>query len=263
VLRASPYRIQQPPPAAPEAVSRPTTRGRFSLSRGAWAASFAAHAAVAFAVALAQTPLNPTEPSTFEEPPSTEEGFSAPVDQSRPAFPFAIWPEVWFDGIGPHVPSPPDPRDDRDLPYSDAVGCPAGAPDGWARIDLSELAFPDHDAASRLVGDAARRCADQAAQAGWAGRGRVFVRVDRHDDGAAIATTTPLGDDARNDTLLCCLRQAQAPVVSMLRPGGAVRFVLVFSMDPAQGHVRVEHTASSRQGNGPEALVALQGAFLD
>ena len=63
--------------------------------------------------------------------------------------------------------------------------------------------------------------------------------------------------------MLCCLRQAQAPVVSMLRPGGAVRFVLVFSADPAQRHINVERTTASRRGGGPEALALVQSAFTE
>jgi hypothetical protein len=219
------------------------------------------HAALLGALALVQTPLNATVPLDPDEQPGDDQDLYVHAEENRPAFP-SPWLQTWFDGIGPLIPEPAA-RDDQDLPYSKAFECHAGAQDGWARIDLSDLAGSDHDSASRRVGAAARECADYAARNGWRGRGRVFMRVDRHEDGAAIATTTPLGDDARHDALLCCLRQAQAPVVSMLRPGGAVRFVLVFGADPAQPQLRIEHTAASRRGGGPEALAIVQRAFTE
>lgn len=220
------------------------------------------HAAVLGALSLAQTPLNATVPPDPEEPSSDGEGLDVRVEESRPAFPLLQRDQIWFDGIGPFVPGIPW-QTDEDLPTSDAFECLAGAHDGWERIELSNLAFPDRDSASRLFGDAALACASNAAQTGWRGRGRVFVRVNRREDGEAIATTAPLGDDARHDGLLCCLRQAQAPVVSMLRPGGAVRFVLVFSADPAQRHIDLEHTAASLRGGGREALAIVQSAFTE
>lgn len=258
VHRASPYRIQ-PSSAEPEACARPAARARVSPSRAPWAASFAAHTAVLGALALAQTPLNATVPLDPNEPPSDDRELYVHAEESRPAFP-SSWADTWFDGIGPLVPEPP-PCDDPDLPMSEALECLSGAQEGWARIDVHDLAMSDHESASRRVGAAALWCADYAAREGWRGRGRVFVRVDRREDGAAIATTTPLGDDARHDALLCCLRQAQTPVASMLRPGGAVRFVLVFGADPGQRHLSVEHTVASRRHGGPEARALVQSTF--
>ncbi len=258
--RASPYRTQ-PSSAEPEARARPAARARFRPTGGVLAASFAAHAALLGALALAQTPLNATVPLDPDEPPSDDQDLYVHAEESRPTFP-SRWLPDWFDGIGPLIPEPAA-RDDHDLPYSQAFECRTRPRDGWARIELSDLTFDDRDSASRLVGAAARECADYAARDGWRGRGRVFVRVDRHEDGAAIATTTPLDNDARHDALLCCLGQAQSPLVSLLHPGGAVRFVLVFGADPAQPHIGLERTAASRRGGGPEALATLQGAFTE
>ena len=98
------------------------------------------------------------------------------------------------------------------------------------------------------------------------GRGSAWLRMTADAAWDARGRPVPIAvrvDGARDATLLCCLRQAQAPVVSMLRPGGAVRFVLVFSADPAQRHINVERTAASRRGGGPEALALVQSAFSE
>jgi hypothetical protein len=220
------------------------------------------HAAVLGALSLAQTPLNATVPPDAEERSSEGEWLAVPVEESRSAFPLLQRDHIWFDGIGPFAPDMPL-HTEEDRPTSDAFGCLAGAHDGWERIELSNLALPDRDSASRLFRDAAFECAGNAAQTGWRGRGRVFVRVSRGEDGEAIATTAPLDDDARHDGLLCCLRQAQAPVVSRLRAGGAVRFVLVFGADPARRYIELEHTAASPRGGGREALAIVQRAFSE
>ena len=219
------------------------------------------HTAVLGALALTQTPLNATVPLDFE-PPSVDEGLHVHVEETRPDFPRADQEPTWFDGIAPLVRAPPW-LEDQKMPPSEVIECVTGPHEGWAPLWRSEAPVPERDVTLRRIRWAAGECANQAAQTGWRGRGRVFVRVNRRDDGAAIATTTALGEEPRDEALLCCLRQAQTPVVAMLRPGGAVRYVLVFSPDPAQTHITLEHTAASRRGGGAEAMAMVQSAFTE
>ncbi len=223
-------------------------------------ASFAVHAAVLAALSLMPIPLNAT-PLDAEEPSSGDPLF-VHAEETRPAFPRRDQNWSWFDAIGPFVLEPPE-REEQDLPPSDTPECAAGPHDGWTQFDPREFGIDDRYSASHLIASAVNECASQAAQGGWPGRGRVFVRVNRRDDGAASATTTALGPDAHSDALLCCLRQAQAPVASLLGPGAAARFVLVFSTDPVHRHIRVEHPAASRRGGGARALAAVQSAFTE
>jgi hypothetical protein len=220
------------------------------------------HAAVLGAIALTQMPLNPTFPLDPEDPVSDGAEPDRDADDRPPSFPLPHRDEPWFDAIGPVTLTGHSPYDE-DRPESDAIACLDEPRGGWGPIEPSDFPLRDGEQAARLTVSAAGACASHAARGGWRGHGRVFVRVVRRDDGRAIATTTPLDDDARDEALLCCLRQAQAPVVSMLRPGGAVRFVLTFDVDPAQRHVSVAHTAASRRGGGAAALAMVQGAFTE
>lgn len=257
VRSASPYRIPPPSPA-PETGVRPARRARFTFSPGPWAASFAAHAALLGAVALTRIPLNPTLPVDPLESASDGDEPPAQPESRPPSFPLPHESSS-FDMIGPLVPVP----DDEDYTTSEGAECSAEPGGGWAYIAPTYFVPDDGEHATRLEARAAAVCATHAEQRGWSGRGRVFVRVDRRADGPAIATTTALDDETRDEALLCCLRQAQAPLVSVLEPGGTVRFVLNFTVDPAQRHITLAHTVASRRGGGPAALALVQSAFAE
>jgi hypothetical protein len=77
---------------------------------------------------------------------------------------------------------------------------------------------------------------------GWKGSRRVFIRVDRGDDDTAIVRVVPLNEGARNEGLLCCLRQTQSALVMRLLAGMGVRFVL--NMD--NGEMKVSQRVVSQ-----------------
>jgi hypothetical protein len=54
----------------------------------------------------------------------------------------------------------------------------------------------------------------------------------------------------------------EAPLASVIRPGGAVRFVLVLD-NQQRPYPSVERAASSRCDGGPEALAMVQSAFAE
>lgn len=252
-----------PAPAEAPAVARPAPRARFPiLARGAWVASLAVHAAVLGALWLAPVPLHAMAPLPSDEPERV--GFVAYLhaEESHPAFPLPQWVQACFDRT--ELPTPDCClRGDYDLPESEPFGYLEGAKDGWAPIELTIPPSNNPDIDAQLVGSSVRDCAMYASMAGsFRGRASVFIRVTRREDGTAVATTTALDDAARHDALLCCLRQAQAPLAALIRPGGAVRFVLVLDAQQ-RPYPSVERAASSRGDGGPEALAIVRAAFSE
>ncbi len=256
----SPYRSAPASPEPPARRGPSAARPRLTTSRGAFAISLLVHVA-AFIVALrAPTTLHRDLPLD-DEPQSTQPGLYVHME-SRPAFPLPPWVQACFGRT--ELPAPSDcMRPEYDLPESEPFGYLENTESGWARVEISDLTFSDLDSASLSVGAAMRDCFEHASYLGWSGTGRVFVRAERLTDGAAIATTAALDGATHSDAILCCLRQAQAPVVSMLQPGGAVRFVIAFGVEPGRPHLSITRAAASRRGGGPEALAAAQRAFSD
>lgn len=252
-----------PSPAEAPAVARPAPRARFpAISRGAWVASLAVHAGVLGALWLAPVPLHAMAPLPSDEPERPAFGAYIHVEESHPAFPLPQWVQACFDRT--ELPTPDCClRSEYDLPESESFGYLEGANDGWAPIELANAPSNTPDIDAQFLGSAVRDCAMYASMAGYLrGRTSVFVRVERRADGTAIATTAALDDAGRHDALLCCLRQAQAPLASVIRPGGAVRFVLVLD-NQQRPYPSVERAASSRGDGGPEALAMVQSAFAD
>jgi hypothetical protein len=258
VRRASPYRIMPPSSERePEPRACRASRARLTPSRGALAASLAAHAAVLGALALAAVPPADVPP---EKPQGDGQGRYVHVETHHSAFPLSPWVRACFDRN--------ELRDEDEYllpesarPQYEPFDYRGGAPDGWARLDAPYFGRYSQDGAMMVY--TAGDCAQHASQAGWSGSGSVFVRVERREDGAAIAMAIPRSEDARHDALLCCLRQAQEPLAWMLRPGGAVRFVLVFDHDPERAYMTIESAATSRGSGGPAALAALRRGFSD
>jgi hypothetical protein len=256
----SPYRSAPASPEPPVRRGPSAARPRLTTSRGAFAISLLVHVA-AFIVALrAPTTLHRDLPPD-QDPPGPQLGLYLHAE-SRPAFPLPPWVQACFGRT--ELPAPVDcMRPEYDLPESEPFGYLEDAEKGWARVEISDLTFPDLDSASLSVGEATRDCFEHASYLGWSGAGRVFVRAERRADGTAIATTAALDGAPRGDAILCCLRQAQAPLVSILGPGGAVRFVIAVGVEPGRPYLSITRAATSRRGGGPEALAALQRAFSD
>lgn len=95
----------------------------------------------------------------------------------------------------------------------------------WERIPFPLLSLPDGgDGAEWMLEEGLRECADTAKQAGWTGKGRVFVRVTYEAGGGALTQVLPLDSEADHPGLLCCLRKSQLPVASVMREGTTVRY---------------------------------------
>lgn len=258
VPRLSPYRV--PPAVLPEASAPRASRARFRPFRGAWVASVAAHVAVLGAITFAPVPDSPVVAADPE--PQESYPYDVFMHMERwSAWPPPPWIQACFERTELVSPSYPF-MSEYDLPVTESYGYLRGATDGWARLDVSHYDPPPVDHAAREAAGAVSDCINRAAQAGWSGRGRVFLRLERRGDGGAIATTTPLDADTDHDALLCCLRQAQESLAATLRPGGAYRFVLTFSAAPDPPFVRIDKASASRHSGGAAALRALQSELV-
>lgn len=257
VRSPSPYRIMpsSSEPAA-EVRSGRASHAWLTRSRAVWAASLAAHAVALAALAHAAVPLADLPP---DEPERESRGLYVHAELQNSTFPFSPWVRACFDRNElreTHELSLPENSRPQ---YEPLTRC-EGEQDGWARLDAPY--YEGEALEEDLMASNASECFHYASMYGWGAGGRVFVRAERREDGSAIATAIPRSADARHEELLCCLRQAQGPLVSRLRPGGAVRFVLVFDSDRLEPpFMHIESTASSRGAGGPAALAALQRGF--
>lgn len=114
---------------------------------------------------------------------------------------------------------------------SEAYGYDARSPVSWERVPFPFMVLGTDDRSEReiaesMLEDDLGQCANTAREAGWSGKGRVFVRVGHEKDGGAVAQVLPLDSEADHPGLLCCVRKSQLALASAMRPGTTVRYTL-------------------------------------
>lgn len=113
---------------------------------------------------------------------------------------------------------------------AEAYGYDAASQVTWRWVRYPFMNVRDApDMAGSLLYEGLRECAETAKQAGWSGKGRVFVRVAYQPAGGVLAHVLPLDSEADHPGLLCCLRQSQVPLASAMRPGTTVRYTFTDS----------------------------------
>ncbi len=224
--RGSPYRSPASLDAAlPSRLPRPASfrvrRLRPGLGALALVGSFLAHGAV-----LAASAMSVSDPPAAELPPPRPRFHSgaffvhAEVNPHMCTFPPSEALAACFDR------SALDARPVFTSP-TEAYGYDAHSSVtwSWVRYPFMNLGA-DSEMASALLDEGLRECAETAREAGWSGKGRVFVRVAYQPAGGVIAQVLPLDSEADHAGLLCCLRQSQSPLASAMRPGTTVRYTL-------------------------------------
>ena len=226
VFRRSPYRSPAtleaaPPSRLPRPLSFRARRLRPGLGAVAVVGSFLAHGAV-----LAASAMSVSDPPAAELPPPRPRFpggaffVHAELNSHMCTFPPSEALAACFDR------SALDARPVFTSP-TEAYGHDAHSSVtwSWVRYPFMNLGA-NNEMASALLDEGLRECAETAREAGWSGKGRVFVRVAYQPAGGVIAQVLPLDSEADHAGLLCCLRRSQSPLASAMRPGTTVRYTL-------------------------------------
>ncbi|MFO0589281.1 MAG: hypothetical protein U0441_17215 [Polyangiaceae bacterium] len=228
-LIGSPYRVPGPvaPPTGAELPAFRRRSWRLGLSFVAVVGSMLAHASLLAASALGAG-------DAAAAPAFERSGFGTGA--------FVVHAEFTTPQFGCAWPPPPalaecfGPSTLRMGPYTlepfTAYGEGARSERTWESVPFP---FPEHDErdmAEALFHDELNECARSAERDGWQGGGRVFVRVARGEDGAAMTQVLPLDEEANHAGLLCCLRRSQSHLAPEIRPGSTTRYV--FTAPPGE-----------------------------